>query len=320
MTTTAKPALETHELTVRYRDVTAAERINLAAAPGEILGLLGPNGAGKTSIIRALTTVVPIASGNATVAGRHITDQRGVRASIGVLPESNGYPSAQSAPAYLRYYGQLFGLDRNEAQARAERLLDQMGLGENRRPIATFSRGMRQRLGLARSLINEPAVLFLDEPTLGLDPAGQADILAQLTRAAGEDGTCVILCSHLLDEVERVCDRVAIMDHGHIVVTGTVDQVIADAGVARRVRVRVSPADVAAASVALGRCPVVKATAFDNTRPGDIDLDLAPDVDDPARGILTALLDASIELRAFDLQRARLSDAFLALTTDRGHR
>ena len=140
---TANSALVTHDLTVRYGDTTAADRINLAAAPGEILGLLGPNGAGKTSIIRALTTIVPIASGDAEIAGHRIADQQRVRASIGVLPESNGYPGGQTALAYLRYYGQLFGLDRREARARADRLLDQVGLAENHQPIATFSRVSR---------------------------------------------------------------------------------------------------------------------------------------------------------------------------------
>ena len=309
-------AVETHNLTVRYGDVTAADSVDLATSPGEIFGLLGPNGAGKTSVIRALTTIVPIASGAATVAGHPLSDQQGVRADIGVLPESNGYPNAQTAPAYLRYYGQLFGMDKTTAELRARQLLDEMGLGGATNLIGTFSRGMRQRLGLARALINQPTVLFLDEPTLGLDPAGQAAILSQLARVA-EDGTCVILCSHLLDEVERVCDRVAIMDHAKIVAAGTVDEVIAGAAIGGRGRIRVAPDQLQLATSIIDACPAATTMTFDNARPGDIDVHIATGTAHPARTMLSALLDEHLEPIAFDLRGARLSDAFLAITTDK---
>ncbi len=197
--------LQVDGLTVRYGDTTAVDAVSMSARRGEILGLLGPNGAGKTSVIRALTTIVPAAAGSAVLAGHQLADASAVRSSIGVLPESNGYPGGRNGIAYLRYHAQLFGMTRAQAATRAQRLLGQMGLGENRDCISTYSRGMRQRLGLARALINEPAIVFLDEPTLGLDPAGQEDILAQLVEMAVDHGTCVVLCSHLLDEVERTC-------------------------------------------------------------------------------------------------------------------
>lgn len=304
--------LETHELTVSYGSFTAVDRVSLRVGRGEIYGLLGPNGAGKTSVIRALTTIVP-ASGSAAIAGYRLTDQARIRSVIGVLPESNGYPGAQTGRSYLRFYGQLFGLDRREADNRADRLLRQLGLGDNHSRIATYSRGMRQRLGLARALVNEPAVLFLDEPTLGLDPAGKEDIMAHLTRIAVEDGTCVVLCSHLLDEVERVCDRVAIMHRGRIVTDGTVDEVIASAGVAGYGKVRVSPEQVGAADEALRDSPAAVSIRFDNTRPGDLAIRLGTAAGARSE-LLRRLLDAGIEVRAFDLQGARLSDAFLALT------
>jgi ABC-2 type transport system ATP-binding protein len=308
--------LEAHDLSVRYGETTAVDHVDLSARAGEILGLLGPNGAGKTSVIRALTTVVPIASGSASVAGRPLTDTAGVRSHIGVLPESNGYPGGQTAVAYLRYFGQLFGYSRTDAEQRARRLLDRMGLGGNADVISTFSRGMRQRLGLARALINDPAVIFLDEPTLGLDPAGKEDILMQLTRVAVEEGACVVLCSHLLDEVERVCDRVAIMHRARIVAEGSVEEVVDAAGVGGHGRVQVSAHDVAAADLTLTGLTSVLDTRFDNTRPGDIDVDLAA-TPGAASDVLRSLLDAGIEPRSFDLRGARLSDAFLALTGDR---
>ncbi len=312
-------ALEARGLTVRYGALTAVDAVSLHGDRGEIVGLLGPNGAGKTSIIRALTTIVPFASGDGHINGYALSDRTAVRASIGVLPESNGYPGAQTGRSYLRFYGQLFGMSRGDAEERAERLLHRMGLGHNHNRIATFSRGMRQRLGLARALMNDPAVLFLDEPTIGLDPAGKEDILAELTRSATEDGTCVILCTHLLDEVERVCDRVAILHHGRIVAEGTVEDVTTAAKVAGQCRVRVAPSAVAAADSALRSTPVVVSTRYDNTRPGDIDIELAREgglVDGAVGAILRALLDAGIEPRSFELYGGSLSEAFLALTAE----
>jgi ABC-2 type transport system ATP-binding protein len=309
----AAPMLETRDLTVTYGSFTAADHVSIRVDSGEIYGLLGPNGAGKTSMIRALTTIIPVARGTATIAGHPLTEPTAVRSVIGVLPESNGYPNAQTGRAYLRFYGRLFGLSRRAADHRAERLLHQFGLGHNDGRISTFSRGMRQRLGLARALINRPAVLFLDEPTLGLDPAGQDDIMSHLTRIAVEDGTCVVLCSHLLDEVERVCDRVAIMHRSRIVAEGTVADVIASAAVTGHGRIRMSPESVGAAERALRQSAITTSVQFDNTRPGDLDVELG--TGEHARSdLLRVLLDAGIEPWSFDLQGARLSDAFRALT------
>jgi ABC-2 type transport system ATP-binding protein len=313
---TGLEALACQGLTVRYGTVTAVDDLSLSASSGEILGLLGPNGAGKTSVIRALTTVVPAAAGTAQIDGHDLTDLVGVRRSIGVLPESNGYPGSQTARSYLRFYGELFGMSPHRAAARAERQLELLGLADNHEPIRTFSRGMRQRLGLARAQINDPAVLFLDEPTLGLDPAGQEDLLAHLARTAVEDGTCIVLCSHLLDEVERVCDRVAILHQARIVARGTVDEVIAASGVAGFCRLRIGYAEVVAADRALRELPGVRAVRFDNARPGDIEVELAS-YDGAATELLRLLLDMGIEPRSFDLQGARLSDAFRELTGPR---
>lgn len=308
-----REALACHGLTVRYGTVTAVDDLWLDASLGEILGLLGPNGAGKTSVIRALTTIVPAAAGTARINGHDLSEPVAVRTSIGVLPESNGYPGTQTARSYLRFYGELFGMSPRVGAARAERQLELLGLADNDDPIRTFSRGMRQRLGLARAQINQPAVLFLDEPTLGLDPAGQEDLLGHLARTAVEDGTCIVLCSHLLDEVERVCDRVAIMDKARIVATGTVEEVIAAAGVAGFCRLRIPVDDVIAADRTLRGSPGVRAVRFDNARPGDIEVELASYAG-AAADLLRLLLDQRIEPRSFDLQGARLSDAFRELT------
>ena len=313
----ADRVVEADGLTVRYGRVTAVDGISLSARSGEILGLLGPNGAGKTSVIRALATIVPVSAGSVRVVGHGLSEPMGIRSCIGVLPESNGYPSAQTAGSYLRFFAELFGMSPLQARSRAEDKLRELGLGDSAKTrIGTFSRGMRQRLGLARAMINDPAVLLLDEPTLGLDPAGQEELLAHLALAAAQDRACVILCSHQLDEVERVCDRVAIMHEGRIVAEGTVDEVIAASGVAGIARLRISPDDVPAADRVLRTSPAVRSVTVNNARPGDIGLDL--DAVDGARGeVLSRMLDKGIEPRSFDFEGARLSDAFRVLTAAR---
>jgi ABC-2 type transport system ATP-binding protein len=307
--------VECRGLTVKYGDLVAVDSIDLEVAAGEVFGLLGPNGAGKTSVIRALTTIIEPAAGTANVAGAALSDQRVIRQRIGVLPESSGYPSAQTGLSYLRFYGELFGLSRAEASDRAAELLDQLGLGHTQQRISHYSRGMRQRLGLCRAMINRPDVLFLDEPTLGLDPAGKEEVVRHLADIAVHDGTTVVLCTHLLDEVERACDRVAIMAAGKLLTTGTVDDVIDASDVPRSSRLRVHSDDIAAAHDVLGRLDCVDGIRFDNARPGDLDLQLAPHAVPPASArVLAAIIDAGIEIRAFETDRASLNDAFLALT------
>ena len=248
-TAQCKGADETHDagvtcdgLVVRYGAHVAVDGVTLRARSGEVLGLLGPNGAGKTTVIRALSTMVPRVAGQATVAGAALEDAATVRARVGVLAESIGFPGHQTAREYLRFHGELYGLHPRAAQHRAHTLLESVGLRERAGArIKTFSRGMRQRLGIARALVNDPQVLFLDEPTLGLDPAGQEDILRHIWSIAS-GGRTVIVSSHLLDEIERTCDRVTIMNRGRVVAAGTVSDVIREAGVTATVRIRV-PAD-----------------------------------------------------------------------------
>ncbi|MEL7208300.1 MAG: ABC transporter ATP-binding protein, partial [Actinomycetota bacterium] len=231
-----------------YGPSRAVDHLSFDVQRGEVFGLLGPNGAGKTSVIRALTTIIEPTAGEASIAGASLNDPTSIRRHIGVLPESNGYPNSQTAQAYLRFYGRLFDLPTDVAEWRAVRLLDQVGLGRNQHDrIGTFSRGMRQRLGIARALINRPQVLFLDEPTLGLDPAGKEEVLAYLSETAAVEGTAVLLCSHLLDEVERTCGRVAIMHEGRLAAAGTLADVAAVAGITASALVATDPSLTTAA-------------------------------------------------------------------------
>jgi ABC-2 type transport system ATP-binding protein len=225
------PSIEVVRLSKTYGARTAVDNLSFTADQGDIIGLLGPNGAGKTTTIRLLTTILGPTGGTFSVAGIPAGEPARIRQRIGVLPESAGYPDRQTGREYLRYAARLFGYHRTDADAAADRRLTEVGLGDRGGSrISTYSRGMRQRLGIARALINDPAVVFLDEPTLGLDPAGQREILATIGQIAQQRGATVVLSTHTLTEVEQICNSLLILDHGRLRATGTVAEVIAGAG------------------------------------------------------------------------------------------
>ena len=313
------PAVEATGIRKRYGSLVALDGLDLTVEPGEVVGVLGPNGAGKTTAIRILTTILQMDDGAFSVAGSTHARPSEIRRKIGVLPESAGYPDRQRAEEYLRYHARLFGHSRESARAVADSLLQDVGLHERRRSlIGTYSRGMRQRLGLARTLVNDPAVVFLDEPTLGLDPAGQLQVLRHVRTIASERGAAVLLCSHLLAEVEENCSRVLILNRGHVVAEGTVAEVVRKAAAPRSARLNVVPEHGERAAEVLSGSPAVRAVERTNGRPGYLTVVLAS-VSDRSddlvlKDAIRALLDADVELRSFELEGARLSDAFLAMT------
>jgi ABC-2 type transport system ATP-binding protein len=270
-------AVEARGVEKRYGSLVAVADLSFEVAEGEILGVLGPNGAGKTTAIRVLTTILAPTRGTFAVAGVPHTRAAEIRRRIGVLPESAGYPEHQTGEEYLRYHARLYGRSRAGARDVAAVLLDEAGLADRARSlISTYSRGMRQRLGIARALVNEPQVVFLDEPTLGLDPAGQRQMLAIVRRIAQERGATVLLSTHLLAEVEETCSRVLILNRGRAVALGTVAEVAARAAAPRTARLSIPAADKERA--------------------------------------LRALAAADVTILGSELEGARLSDAFLAMT------
>ena len=316
MSVSLQPQVSTDRLTVKYGDIVAVRDVSFHVDAGEVFGLLGPNGAGKTSVIRALTTIVQPSGGSATVVGAPLTDPTTIRSNIGVLPESNGYPGSQAAVAYLKFYGQLFGLSGQEAVVRGNQLLDRFGLGENRnQEIRTYSRGMRQRLGIARALINRPRVLFLDEPTIGLDPAGREDVLAHLVATAQDSGSAIVICSHLLDDVERICDRVAIMHHGRLAAIGTVGEVAASAGVTANAVVEVPPQQVAEVVALLESSNLGCRPSPSPSRQGEITIAFADPIES-GNSLAEILLGHGVTILRLEVRTSRLSDAFLAHTAE----
>jgi ABC-2 type transport system ATP-binding protein len=304
--------IEARGLRKAFGDVVAVEGLTLRVAAGEVVGLLGPNGAGKTTAIRMLTTVLAPTAGGFVVAGIPHTRPQAVRRRIGVLPESAGFPGQQTAAEHVRYHAELCGRRPAQARARAASLLADVGLADRARtPIAHLSRGMRQRLGIARALVGDPAALFLDEPTLGLDPAGQDQVLRLVERIAGERGASVILSTHVLAEVEETCSRVVILNRGRVVADGTVAEVTRRAAAPRRLRVRVPDGAQDLALTTLARISgVADARALD----GDDGWLSAAAPDLSAADVVQALADAQIAVLAFELERPRLRDAFLAMT------
>ncbi len=205
--------------------VRAVDNLELDINPGEIFGLLGPNGSGKSTTIKMLLGLLYPTSGSARVFGKSPTDTA-IKSRIGFMPEESYLYRFLNARETLDYYGRLFKLDRHERKKRTEALIDMIGLKRAaNRPVGTYSKGMARRIGLAQALVNDPDFLILDEPTTGLDPIGTRQI-KDVIRILGDRGKTVLLCSHLLADVEDVCDRVAIMYGGKVQAAGTVEQLL----------------------------------------------------------------------------------------------
>jgi len=219
-------AIETHGLTKRFGSVVAVDHVDLVVAAGELFGVLGPNGAGKTTLVRMMAGLLPITEGDARIAGIDVRrDPDAVRAVLGVVPQALTSDLDLTGWENMDIYARYFDVPRATRDARVEELLRRTGLWERRRDLVkTYSGGMRRRLEIARGLIHKPKVLFLDEPTIGLDPQSRRviwDMLRDLRR--GETLT-ISLTTHYLDEAEALCDRVAIVDAGKVIALGSPDE------------------------------------------------------------------------------------------------
>ncbi|HEY6420278.1 MAG TPA: ATP-binding cassette domain-containing protein [Candidatus Binataceae bacterium] len=216
-------AIQTQALTKRFGSFTAVDSVTFDVKRGEVFGLLGPNGAGKTTLVRVLTTLLPPSEGHAIVAGQDIARHpRRVRERIGVIPQALTSDLDLTGWENVDIYGQFYGVPRAKRHQRAKRLLDLVGLHERAYDlVATYSGGMRRRLELARGLIHSPEVLFLDEPTIGLDPQSRLAVWDLLRELRKESEITVSLTTHYMDEAESLCDRIAIVDGGKIIALDT---------------------------------------------------------------------------------------------------
>lgn len=215
-------AIEIAGLTKEYRTgfwktgvKKALKGLNLQVEPGEVFGLLGPNGAGKTTTLKIIFRLVFPTSGTARILGKELTD-RSMHQQVGYLPENPYFYDHLTAEELLYYAGRLFGLEKDDLRRRVNSLLDQVGLSESRRvPLSRVSKGMLQRAGIAQALINDPQVVFLDEPMSGLDPIGRRDV-RDIVLQLREEGKTVFFSTHILPDAEALCDRVAILNRGEL--------------------------------------------------------------------------------------------------------
>lgn len=315
--------LVAEDLHKTYGSRKALRGLSFSLNAGRILGFLGPNGAGKTTAIRILTTMLEPDSGHFVVDGISSDYPAKIRKVIGVLPENLGFPKQITGIEYLIYFGQLYGSTKAEAKINARALLEEVGMQQRAKSlIRSYSHGMKQRLGIARALVNKPAVVFLDEPTLGLDPRGQQELLELIRRIARERNVGVILCSHALSEIEEVCDDVVILNSGQIVATGSVTEVLGK-NQQNVIRFRVPLPSINEAQQVLEKAPNVLRVTPSSEVVGLLRVELvgsasALSVQNPhlANRILDALIHAEIPILSFEAGGSRLQDVFLNLTEE----
>ncbi|KYK16752.1 MULTISPECIES: ATP-binding cassette domain-containing protein [Streptomyces] len=293
----------------RYGDKHALDGLDLTVARGTVHGVLGPNGAGKTTLVRVLSTLLRPDAGRVEVAGHDVvTRAYDVRRRIGLLGQHAALDEELGGRQNLEMFGRLHHLGARRARARADELLARFGLADTgRKPVSAYSGGMRRRLDLAASLITEPEVLFLDEPTTGLDPRGRAEVWSSVRTLVG-GGTTVLLTTQYLEEADQLADRISVVDAGRVVADGTADELKAATGGAR---VDVVLRDAGQLGAALALLPLTGARVDADRR-----LLSAPVTDRMAAlsGVVGALEEAGLEAEDVALRRPTLDEVFLHLT------
>jgi len=301
-------AIELRGLSKRFGDTLALDRVDLVVRPGAVFGFLGRNGAGKTTALRILSGLARPTAGTAHILGHDVeraTDA--VRGRIGFLPDVPGFYPWMTAREYLEFAGRLFGIDQATLDARATALLEMAGLASVTTRIGGFSRGMKQRLGIAQALINAPSLLMLDEPTSALDPIGRREVLEMVASLRGR--TTVFFSTHILADVERVCDAVAILERGRVVASAGIGELTARAAANRLVVEIEGETGVVAVADALRGRSWLKSIETDGRT-----LRLAvSDLATAQREIPAAIAAAGVALRRFEIEETSLEDVFVEL-------
>ncbi len=292
-------------------DVVAVAGVDITVDEGEIVGFLGPNGAGKTTTLRMLTTLLKPTAGSATVAGFDLGKQPvNVRQSIGYVSQSGSTSSLALAGSEIVSHGMLYGISKQQATIRGRELFDQLDLGGMwERPTKSLSGGQRRRLDIAMGLVHDPRLVFLDEPTTGLDPQARANLWTHIEDLRSKRGSTVFLTTHYLDEADALCDRIMVIDHGVIVASDTPD------ALKRQVS-----GDLVSLAVTAPADAVVAARVLAAVAEGDVSTDgllVSARVPDGGRAmpdLLRALDAAGASLESIEVRRPTLDDVFLTMT------
>jgi ABC-2 type transport system ATP-binding protein len=306
------PVVEIENLTKDYevgfwrkRKVRALDGLNLSVEGGQIFGFLGANGAGKTTTLKLLMRLIYPTAGSARILGRDINDVE-MHARIGYLPENPYFYDYLTARELLSYCAELFGYDRGERKRLAEEMLSRVRLDEKSwdKQLRKYSKGMLQRVGLAQALVNDPEIVFLDEPMSGLDPIGRREV-RDLIASLRTKGTSVFMCSHILSDIEVLCDRVAILNRGRLSETGTLEELRARAGDDHRIEITIAGTTAEKLSSAF---PALDGAEITPTASGArIEVATERDVDD----VLKALRQAGGRLVSVQPVRQSLEELFV---------
>jgi len=303
--------IEVRDLVKKYGATTAVDAISFRVERGELFGLLGPNGAGKTTTISVLSTLLPATSGTARIAGHDVGREPGaVRRLIGVVPQEIALYEDLSARENLRFWGRLYGLTGQDLAQRVEAMLETVDLAAHaKQMVGQFSGGMKRRLNLAAGLMHGPELLFLDEPTVGIDAQARSRLL-ELIRQMSEDGLTILYTTHYLEEAEQLCDRIGVIDQGKLVALGGKEDLIRQIGDEDTVRFPLPEGEQAALAEAAAGWPGVRAV---HRRKGLAELR----VDDGARALpaVQAWFDArGAALAGLEVERPNLETLYLNLT------
>jgi ABC-2 type transport system ATP-binding protein len=305
-------AIDVRGVSKRFGALLAVDNVSFTVETGEIFGLLGPNGAGKSTLIRMLTTLVPPSSGTAIVAGHDIIrDPNAVRSSIGVIPQNMTSDPELTCAENLGIHARLYGITGARRRQRTAELLEAVGLSDRANALAaTLSGGMRRRLEIARGMVHDPQILFLDEPTTGLDPASRISVWEMITHLRAQQGRTLFLTTHYMDEADRLCDRLAIVDKGRIVAMDTPVSLKSSVPGASRIELQFEP-DLPGGVADLERLPAVKSVRALGSATYRVSSDRGPA---SAQELIELARDLKLDLKALSVQSTSLDDVFLYYT------
>lgn len=306
------PILEAHNLVKHYGDVQAVKGISFHIDEGEIFSLLGPNGAGKSTTIAMLSTLYAPTGGDAVIGGRSVTkNPMAVRALIGVVPQEVALYDELTARENLNFWGRMYGMNGGALKKRVDEVLEQIGLSDKaNKPVKTFSGGMKRRVNIGAGLLHKPRLLFMDEPTVGIDPQSRRAIL-DMVKDLNRQGMSVLYTTHYMEEAQELSNRVGIIDHGKMIALGTQKELTAQVGRTETLRLHVGEdTNTEALATALHAAPgILQASAADHA----VTL-MVPDAEEALALAVGQANELGVKIRSIDIEEPNLEAVFLHLT------